>query len=468
MKTTGKSRRFAAALISAAMLAGGASAIAGPAVAVSASDGPRVSQAAARAVVLGMLHHRGAISWQVLTRDAGAPGVARSVPKPGDSSQLEGVFCTAFVNCWAVGSYDSGEATLNQVLHWNGKKWTRVSVPNPAGTGMGDDNELFAVRCTKPSNCWAVGRRDKPNGPQLDQALHWNGKTWSKVSTPTPGGTLKVDFNELFEVTCTSVSNCWAAGDYGSELGLGHQVDLNQALHWNGKRWAQASTPNPAGTSDNDVQALDSVRCSSASNCWAVGAYGSLTMPEHAATLALHWNGKKWAKVTTPSPAGTAGGDINELIGVSCTAASNCWAVGDDGTITTTAITLVTLAEHWNGKKWATAAVPSPGGTGSGAISELSTVSCTNTTNCWAVGEYVHAISSTEQDTLNLAVRWTGKKWVKGTTPNPGGTADGDASELFGVRCTSTTRCWAVGFADSTGSEFNQALRWNGTKWASG
>jgi hypothetical protein len=465
---TGKRGRLAAALLSTAMLAAGVSAAAGPAAAASAGNGPRVGQAAARAVALDFARHRGAIPWQVLMRGAGVRGAARSVPKPGATSDLDGVYCTAFVNCWAVGSYVSGQATLNQVLHWTGKKWARVSVPNPAGTGAGAQNELFAVRCAKPSDCWAVGDRTKAGGPQLDQALHWNGKRWSKVSTPTPGGTLRSDFNQLFEVTCASASNCWAVGDYGSQPGLSSEVALTQALHWNGKTWSQVHTPNPAGTSNTDGNVLDSVRCSSATNCWAVGAYGVITLPERALTLALHWNGKKWAKVATPNPAGTATGDLNELIGLSCTSASNCWAAGEDGTFATQ-ITLVTLALHWNGKKWSQATTPNPGGTATASINELSAVSCTNTTNCWAVGEYEGSVGTSGHDTLNLALRWTGKKWVRGTTPSPGGTADNDTSFLFGVRCTSTTHCWAVGgAAHNSGPQFNQALRWNGTKWAAG
>jgi hypothetical protein len=491
---TGKPRRLAAALLSAAMLtagvsAAGVSAAAGPAAAAAAGDGPHVSRAAARAVALGFHRPRGAAAaWQVLMRGAGLRragvrgagvrgaglrgaglrGAGRSVPKPGVTSQLDGVYCTAFVNCWAVGSYESGGATLNQVLHWTGRKWARVSVPNPAGTGMGADNELSAVRCAKPSDCWAVGDREKPGGPPLDEALHWNGKKWAQVSTPTPGGTLKIDFNELFEVTCTSASNCWAVGDYGSQPSPGEEVILNQALHWNGKTWHQVSVPNPAGSSADDANVLDSVRCTSASNCWAVGAYGSLDVPETTLTLALHWTGKKWAKVTTPNPGGTAPGDLNELIGLSCTSASNCWATGEDGALNPE-ITFVTLALHWNGTKWAKVAVPSPGGTATGALNDLSAVSCTNATNCWAVGDYEHSVGTTGHDILILALRWTGKKWVQHTTPNPGGTANNDASALFGVRCTSTTRCWAVGDAEtSTSSEFNQAMRWNGSKWATG
>jgi hypothetical protein len=41
--------------------------------------------------------------------------------------------------------------------------------------------------------------------------------------------------SELAGVSCASAKNCWAVGDYQSSAGAG----LNQALHWNGRKWSQ-------------------------------------------------------------------------------------------------------------------------------------------------------------------------------------------------------------------------------------
>ena len=46
--------------------------------------------------------------------------------------------------------------------------------------------------------------------------MHWNGKKWSLVPTPPPGGTLSGDQNELYDVVCPSASSCWAGGEYGT------------------------------------------------------------------------------------------------------------------------------------------------------------------------------------------------------------------------------------------------------------
>jgi len=121
------------------------------------------------------------------------------------------VSCTSADNCWAVGHDTTKLGNLNQVLHWTGKKWFHVAVPTPAGTGRGDNNELFAVRCTLASDCWAVGDSERSHSVDLDVALHWNGQKWRQVDTPAPGGRRSGDFNDLDDVSCTSAASCWAA-----------------------------------------------------------------------------------------------------------------------------------------------------------------------------------------------------------------------------------------------------------------
>jgi hypothetical protein len=67
-----------------------------------------------------------------------------------------------------------------------------------------------------------------------------------------------------------------AVGDCGI-IALSDEQLLKQALHWNGKRWSQVHTPNPGGSGKGLVQALEGVRCSAAKNCWAVGTCGDIS-----------------------------------------------------------------------------------------------------------------------------------------------------------------------------------------------
>ena len=211
---------------------------------------------------------------------------------------LYSVRCNSASDCSAVGDYGttSGNGILrNQALHWNGKKWSLVKTPNPGGTKSGGLNEIFALGCGAADNCWGAGTYGSANPPgkNLNEILHWNGKTWTKTATPNPDGTKTGAGNQLEAATCVSSAN-WAVGNFGSTtVGIG--VGRNEALHWNGRKWARVKTPNPAGTATGDINALLAVRCVSSGNCWAVGVLESLTNGIRDGIL--HWNGKKWSDV---------------------------------------------------------------------------------------------------------------------------------------------------------------------------
>jgi hypothetical protein len=142
-----------------------------------------------------------------------------------------------------------------------------------------------------------------------------------------------------------------------------------------------------------------------------------------------------------PTPTLAAGGVLS---GVSCTASTDCTAVGSSGG--------ATLAEHWNGTKWSTQTTQNPPGATSSVLSGVSCTSATTTT-CTAVGSYVN--SSGVQQTLAEGWSSTGG-WVIQATPSQG------SSVLSGVSCTSATACTAVG---QTNNGRRQALaeQWNGT-----
>jgi hypothetical protein len=460
MKITRMPVRAAVLLAGVSLAVAGVLAGAGPAVAGGRSTGDQRLRAAALALVL---RHGAGVS------TASLPAGARKVPKPGMTSALNGVFCTSSANCWAVGDYTpAGKSELNEALHWNGKKWAQVTVPSPGGNGPNHLSELFGVRCTSARYCWAVGYYSKGKA-ELNEALHWNGRKWSAFATPTPGGTLEGDINQLFDVVCPATSSCWAGGEYGVQA-PGTEIIQNEALHWNGKTWSFVHTPNPSGSANGHVQAIDGVRCTSTRNCLAVGTYGNLNNL-HLLNEALRWNGTRWSKLATPNPGGTtAKGDISELIGLGCTSASNCWAAGSYGNFGTQ--TFLNQLLHWNGKKWSQATTPDPDGTGTGASNILEAVNCVSPGSCWAVGIYGSITTGSGGSTgeiLNEALRWTGTKWTLATTPNPAGTSDGDQNELFSIRCTSPSYCWTVGEQErSGGSSLNQALHWNGARWSVG
>src|SRR5207247_800044 len=148
--------------------------------------------------------------------------------------------------------------------------------------------------------------------------------------------------NYLFGVTCASAAQCWAVGSF-------FNGSSTQALieRWDGTSWAIAISP-AAGID------LLGVTCVSASQCWAVGDYypGS-----YAQTLTERWDGISWAIVPSPN---TNTGQDQTLYGVTCTSASDCWAVGtyDPG-----GDVGLGLIERWNGTSWAIVSSPNVGPT---------------------------------------------------------------------------------------------------------
>jgi hypothetical protein len=297
----------------------------------------------------------------------------------------------------------------------------------------------------------------------LSQALHWNGRKWAVVPVPNPGGTLSGDFDELFDVECPSSTGCWAVGHYGSESG--GIVLLNLMLRWNGKKWSTVGVANPAGSAHGDVNELNAIRCTSAASCLAVGDDGSLTGTFMLLNEVLRWNGRRWSQVGVPSPGGHANaGAFSDLMGLTCTSRTNCWSVGTVGNFLAPA-TFIDQALRWNGRNWSQVAVPQPDGTAQGAMQELVFTACRSATDCWAVGNYVSPKGKTV--TLNQIQHWGGGVWSLVGTPEPGGTAAGDANVLSAVRCLTAVNCWAVGAAHVNGkSDRNQALHWDGTRWS--
>src|SRR5207253_503535 len=98
---------------------------------------------------------------------------------------------------------------------------------------------------------------------------------------------------------------------------------------------------------------LEDVTCTSASDCWAVGFYYNNTT---AQTLIEHWNGTNWAFVTS---ANTSVIQSNQLFGVTCVSASDCWAVGNyENDTPSQGGPFQTLIEHWDGTAWAIVASP--------------------------------------------------------------------------------------------------------------
>ena len=360
-------------------------------------------------------------------------------PDPPDTSAsgLVAVACASPVSCQAV-----GEATTNAggstsfAEGWDGTMWSVETVPQPAGS---TGSRLLGVSCPTAGACTAVGGYGDPAGVGLTLAETWNGTSWTIQSTPNPVG---AEGSGLLGVSCPSATSCTGVGSSDTNSG----TTLTLAEGWNGTTWTIQSTPNPPGASE---AALNSVSCV-LGTCTAAGYSAA---PAHAALpLAEAWDGTSWAVQTVPGPSGaTAGG----FLAVSCASTSSCVAVGsyDRGSNSIP----VPLVEAWSAPTWSVEAGGQPA---SAAISDLKGDSCISAA-CVAVGYSENDVG----DTLTLAEAWNGTSWSVESTPNPAGTTN---AELNAVSCSSPSACTAVGFyfQNATGATFTLVETWNGRTWS--
>jgi hypothetical protein len=163
-----------------------------------------------------------------------------------------------------------------------------------------------------------------------------------------------------------------------------------------------------------------------------------------------HYNGTSWSIVAAPQPL-----QMSELSAVAPVSASNVWAVGSGSTPTASGPPLV---EHYNGTAWSV--VP----TSMTTAGLLHSVTAISAANVWAVGSQPATGSVTR---AGLAMHYDGTAWTQVTLPAPAVPAGGQWN-LYGVRATSASDVWAVGYLASADGLVNHAIveHFNGTSWS--
>ena len=197
-------------------------------------------------------------------------------------------------SCEAVGGYLKNEITgqyqpLAEV--WNGSTWTVQLTPNPEAE---NGSSLSSVSCSTPDTCTAGGNYAYADVAQSIFAFRWNGTSWVEQHQPNPGGN---DDNTDAAVSCPSPTACTTVG---SRSNADDQIDP-LAEHWDGRAWSRQSTPGPHGAGTTE---LNGVSCPGSVACTAVGDWSPASDEEIRSTLAELWNGTTWRIETTPEVPG--------------------------------------------------------------------------------------------------------------------------------------------------------------------
>jgi hypothetical protein len=383
-------------------------------------------------VAVGQLTPRGsapfAMSWN------GSVWTLQTFPIPAGGLEVgvSDVACSSPSACTAVGAYvpDDGQGFgVTLAERWNGTAWSVQPTDDPSDS---TDAEFSGVACVSGGSCEAVGDYGVNGDAPQTLAESWNGSTWSLQATPDP----PMNFSELNSVSCTAPSSCTAVGFL--DIAVGPDGQQAKALHWDGHTWTVQPTPLPSGDTAPPFDALDSVSCPSVTLCIAVGDRQSAATGTRA-TLTDRWDGARWSVVPAADPEGAQSGGLRS---VSCVSIATCVAVGGAGN--------GALADRWDGSAWTTSAVP--------ASNALNVVSCSDATDCMAVGV-------TGPSAQPLVERWDGSAWTIQATPELTNVFDPEANS---VSCASRSACTLVGgyFSFASDQEATLAERWNGTSWS--
>jgi photosystem II stability/assembly factor-like uncharacterized protein len=275
---------------------------------------------------------------------------------------------------WAVG--EGG-----QILHWQGKEWLPVASPTPA--------TLFDIDFISPNEGWVVGGLDIDGDPYDINAtytgiiLHWNGNSWTVVPQPTTGA--------LRAVEAISANDAWAVGDGGT------------ILHWNGQQWQTVSSPT--------TLPLLSIDFVSPTEGWIAG--GLVVDVDGIFTgIILRWNGSSWTEIkTTPYL----------LASIDMLSSSEGWSVGGLVAGGPTGSRML----HWDGVNWQE--VPHP------TNEVLTEVSMASATEGWAVGSRYYP-SDTPMPGL---LHWDGQSWKQEEVAT-------DLAEIS-VETLSANEAWVTG-----------------------
>jgi hypothetical protein len=359
-----------------------------------------------------------------------------------DNASFFGVSCPTASLCVAVGETTSGTAQA-LVEYWQGgSTFTLGAAANEAGVDL-----LTSVSCTTVF-CMSVGWNEASGTPATPLTEVDFLGTWAVEPTPDTSTTR---WNQLTGVSCTSFTSC---------LAVGHSSLQNQyrniSLTWDGTSWKNRSTPQPGSAADD----LDAVSCvgPGLSDCTAAGDETSRNLQSDHTSI-VHWNGSSWSVRGTPAAA-----PQEIFLGVSCSSASQCVAVGNESD----GVQTLVLADSLSKGSWSADRVPDPV-----LLAQiLAGVACANRSSCMAVGQYL-------SPETQLARRWNGHAWI-GSDPAP----EGALAQLTGTSCPTVRFCVAVGVTSPTSFEYfdvpananveriayattSQALIevWNGTSW---
>lgn len=348
---------------------------------------------------------------------SGPSASVSQVPGLPSQSRLLAVWCESATSCLAIGStgvaghYSATAATLS------GATWSFAAVPGSPSVVP----PYQALGCTSSTSCEVVG---------ADGAASLAGTTWSLDNPPLIDGP---PLSSLAGLACPYAGHCIGVGSFSSPT----QSGLPYVETQNADTWSLSFPAPPAGAVSAE---LTGVSCPGPHDCVAAGTWTDATGGTHPYIDQMSRG--IWTAIplsvpgTIPAPRGT------DLSGISCTADTECVAVGasiwgagggqtDCGTCGSQSIAAVLI-----GSTWKVSYLQGPFNPANAAM--LTSVSCWSARHCDAVGVFW---PYGQQGSKGLVETLDGV-WRPVGMPSPSQAVD---VSLNGISCAAANSCEVVG-----------------------
>ncbi len=276
--------------------------------------------------------------------------------------------------------------------------------------------------------------------------------TWSRLPASRPDGFLGATLRDL---DVLAVDDAWAVGyaERGQYQNTYEQQSL--VMHWDGDRWSRVASPSPAAGALLPRCQLTTVAAVGPSDVWAGGTReavvaGGFGVAQHA--LAMHWDGQSWT-VPANLPLLTSGVASGKVQGIAAIAADDVWFAGTAGTNG--------LLLHWEGSSFATHNLPL---VSSSNHQFLYAVDAANGNDVWVVGG-AGVPGNVPGSTVPIVFRKSGGSFVHTPFPSP---VPGHWIDVIAVRVFATNDVMVFGVTTPPGGApggTSFMARWNGSTW---
>lgn len=417
------------------------------ALALIAAAGAVAQAAAPRGAVPGGAAPRALAATTPTWSAATAPVAGLSPPAGapiGNGEVLGQISCPAKGWCVAVGRYtDTSNDQLGLIETLSAGTWTPQSVPVSGLSPVPVSNVdavLSSVSCPARGSCTAVGAYTDQAFQAEGLIATLSGGTWTAQTAPLPTAGLAA---RMFAVSCSAPGACVAVGWYGNPDGPSYGlIDTLAAGTWTAQA-VPTSGLNPAPAASPRM-VLDTVSCPAAGWCVATGLYPSVSNQGLAFFATL--SGGAWSATTAPTaelnPPPAANPVISPLYALSCAAAGACVVAGSYQTATSRVGLIETLADGtWTGQSAPVAGLnPAPGTskTDSQAIADLT---CQAPGACVITGSY----DDTAGDQDGFADTLANGTWHAATVRGAGLTPHGHVYRMGPLSCPAPGSCVAFG-----------------------